>query len=148
MNIDLGALEAGHYIITAFVKANHNYTSAIASVEFTVEKFNAAVDITGVENITYNAGSEFEVVVTTNSSSLINVSLNGIAVEVVNNGSSVKFGDLAEGHYVVTAFVGENHNYTMAAKSIEFTVIKYNATVEINGVENRTYEAHNGKTDS
>ena len=141
VNIDLGALEAGHYIITAFVKANHNYTSAIDSVEFTVEKFNATVDITGVENITYNAGSEFEVVVTTNSSSLINVSLNGVAVELVNNGSSVKFGDLAEGHYVVTAFVGENHNYTMAVKSIEFTVIKYNATVEINGVENRTYEA-------
>ena len=140
MNIDLGALEAGHYVVTAFVKANHNYTMAIQTVEFTVEKFNATVVINGVENTTYYAGTEFTINATTNSTALINIYVNG-KVYTVESNVNVVLGQLDEGHYVIAAVVDANDNYTKASQTVEFTVIKYNATVVINGVENKTYEA-------
>ena len=140
VNIDLGALEAGHYIITAIVDANDNYTKATQTVEFTVIKYNATVVINGVENETYAAGTSFTINATTNSSSMINISVNG-KVYTVASGENIELGALDVGHYVITAFVKANHNYTMAIQSVEFTVVKYKATVVINGVENKTYMA-------
>jgi hypothetical protein len=85
VNIDLGALEAGHYIITAVVDANHNYTKATQTVEFTVIKYNATVEINGVENRTYEAGTSFVINATTNSTGLINITVNGKSYVVESN---------------------------------------------------------------
>ena len=98
------------------------------------------MNITGVENTTYYAGTSFGITVTTNSSGIINLTVNGKSY-IVENGTVNDLGALAEGHYIVTAVVYETENHTMVTKSVEFTVVKNTAVVNITGVTNTTYYA-------
>jgi hypothetical protein len=133
-------LDAGHYIVTAVVYETVNHTSAVKTVEFTVVKNTAVINITGVENTTYAAGTVFGVNVTTNSSSVINLTVNGKSY-IVENGTVKDLGALAEGHYIITAVVYETVNHTSAVKTVEFTVVKNTAVIDITGVTNTTYTA-------
>ena len=99
---ELGVLAEGHYIVTAVVYETENHTMATKTVEFTVVKNTAVVNITGVENITYNAGKDFTIRVITNSSGVVNLTVNGKAYSVVND-TDVTLGMLEAGHYIVTA---------------------------------------------
>jgi hypothetical protein len=139
--VDLGALEAGVYVVTAVVEGTHNHTMANSSFEFTVYRYAGEVNITGIENTTYYVNSVFEVTVTTNSTSLINVTLNGKPVKVVANNAKVDLGDLAAGHYIVTASVEDTHNHTGAIKSVEFTVVKLPAPISINASDVKAGDA-------
>ena len=92
------------------------------------------MNITGVENTTYFAGTSFGVTVTTNSSGIINLTVNGKSYIVANN--TVKdLGMLEAGHYIVTAIVYETDNHTSAVKTVEFTVVKNNAVVDRNWIQ-------------
>ena len=137
---DLGRLAEGHYIITAVVYENENYTSAAKTVEFTVVKNTGVVDITGVTNTTYKAGESFTVTVITNSTGTINLTVNGKPYSATNN-SGVGLGALEAGHYIVSAVVYETETHTMATKTVEFTVVKNTGVIDITGVTNTTYNA-------
>ena len=139
-DVTLGMLEAGHYIVTAVVYETENHTMATKSIEFTVVKNTAVVNITGVENITYTAGTGFTVKVITNSTGVINLTVNGKAYSVAND-TELAIGMLEAGHYIITAVVYETENHTMATKTVEFTVVKNTAVVNITGVTNTTYYA-------
>ena len=59
----------------------------------------------------------FGVNVTTNSTGTINLTVNGKSY-VVQNNTIKDLGALAEGHYIVTAVVYENDNYTEYKKGL------------------------------
>ena len=139
INITSELFEAGHYIVTATVYENHNYTMATTTLEFTIVKYNATVVINGIENTTYVAGSTFHINATTNSSGMINITVNGKAFYVANNTNINITSELFEaGHYIVTATVYENHNYTMATTTLEFTIEKHVSEVNIISPDNGT----------
>jgi hypothetical protein len=131
--VDLKDLAEGHYIVTAVVNATHNHTKAIKSIVFDVVRYAGEVNITGINNgTTEYVGTSFAVIVTTNSTGNITVFLNGEFIKTVANGSTVDFGVLPAGHYIVTATVDATHNHTQATQTIEFNVAKNPAPISIN----------------
>ena len=140
--IDTSDFIEGNYIITASVFENHTYAMATTSLEFSIMKHNAMVDIVGVENTTYIAGCDFNITVNTNSTGAVKVSINDKVYDL-DDYNNVIFDStmLVEGHYTVTATVFENNRYTGATKILDFTIIKNKAVIDIVGVENTTYIA-------
>ena len=96
-------------------------------------KYNATVEISGlVNNSVHNVGDDFIITVKTNSTSPVVVTVNGDVYEVSPRGKVlIDTYDLAAGHYIVTAVVYENDKYTNASTTVEFDIVKYNATIEI-----------------
>jgi hypothetical protein len=135
-----GNLTFGNNTVVAFYNGDVNFTESRTSANYTIDKHITIVDINGVENITYSAGTSFTINVTTNSTGIINLTVNGKYYPTVNN-SNVDLGALDEGHYIVTAVVYETASHTSAVKTIEFTVAKNVAVVDIVGVDNITYHS-------
>ena len=115
--------------MTARVDANDNYTANATSVEFTVVGFNATIEITQVANTTYTVGTGINITVSSNSSAPVNVTINGVEYSVGANGVVLDNVTLAPGHYIVTARVDANDNYTANATSVEFDVVKTNSVI-------------------
>ena len=131
IELDSSALDAGHYIVTATVYENHDYAGKSVTVEFTIVKNVADISIVGVTNVTYDVGSQFIVTVITNSTGEINLSINGKSQTVANN-TPIDLGSLATGHYIITATVKDNNNFTGATTTVEFTVNKLESSLTIN----------------
>ena len=109
--------------------ANENYTANATTVEFDVVGFNATIEIHNVTNgDVFVVGTPVNITVTTNSSAPINVTINGKQYTVVN-GVVINGEVLPAGHYIVTARVDANENYTANATNVEFTVTKIDAVI-------------------
>ena len=60
-----------------------------------------------------------------------NITVNGKSYSVANNTNiSLDSAKLAAGHYIVTAVVYENANYTMATATVEFDITKHAAKID------------------
>ena len=129
---DSRLLNEGHYIVTATVYENENYTGAVRTVEFTIIKYTSYVNITGVESKTYHYGDYFTISTVTNSTGLITISINGKSYVTGNNTALDIDSTLLEvGHYIVNATVYDNHNYTMATQTMEFTIDRLHSQVNV-----------------
>ena len=122
--------DAGKYVVMVSVVDTYGWTMNTSSVEFTIVKYNATVEINGVDNATYFAGSIFHINATTNSVGMINIAVNGKSF-VVGNDTNIDSTLFEAGHYIVTATVYENDKYTMATQTIEFTLKKHTSEINI-----------------
>ena len=119
---------AGNYTITAEIEANDYYTGGFNFTGFNVFKHTGTVEIVGVANSTYEIGTVLHIGATTNSTSKINITVNGKSY-VVENNTNIDL-DLPAGHYIVTAVINENDKYTSAVKTLKFTIAKHNAVID------------------
>ena len=122
---------AGNYTITAKVDANDYYTDGFNLTRFNVFKHTGVVEIIGVTNGTYEIGSSFTIAGITNSTSMINIIVNGKSYVVANNTViGLDSTELAAGHYIVTAVINETDKYTRDVASVEFTIAKHTAVID------------------
>jgi len=130
-NYTFDATQVGNYTIIVKSAETGEYYAGFNSTAFSVYKHTASVVINGVENTTYEIGSVFHINVTTNSTGLINITVNGKSYVVANNSNiNLNSSKLAAGHYIVTAVVNENANYTRAVSTVEFTINKHTAVIK------------------
>ena len=104
--------------------------SSIDDSEVNIVKYNATVEINGVTNTSYFAGSTIHINATTNSTGKINITVNGKSYYVDNN-TNIDSTLFEAGHYIVSATVYENHNYTMATDTVEFTIEKFSSPMSV-----------------
>jgi len=119
---------AGTFTITAVAPENGDYASGFNSTTFTVIKHNSTALIE-VDPVHY-VGTEFTINVTSNTT--VNVTINGKQYAVNPDGTVViDTTQLAAGDYIVTATVTENDKYYGNVTNKTFTVIKYNADIDV-----------------
>jgi len=85
-NYTVSGLSAGDYTIIARSVETDGVYAGFNSTTFKVVKHNATLEITGITNTTYAIGSDFTITITTNSSNVINVTINGKSYTIDANG--------------------------------------------------------------
>jgi len=123
INLDSRSLTEGHYVVNVIIYETSKYTATADTKEFYIAKNNATLTINGVENITYAVDTVFKINATTNSTGNVIITVNGKLYT-----ANTEFIGVA-GHYIVTATVIENNNFTGKSETIEFSVVKHNAVI-------------------
>ena len=139
--LTLKVLKPGNYTITITNAENENYVASSASANFTVFKAGSLVDITRVDNVTYNSNVSvvFGVINSTNVTYTLTYANGTVIVKDKHAGTSLILENLWAGNYTITVTNAENENYTGSSDSANFTVFKAGSLVNINPIVNVTY---------
>ena len=120
--------QAGTFTITALAPENGDYASGFNATSFTVIKHNSTALIE-VDPVHY-VGTDFTINVTSNAT--VNVTINGKSYAVGADGTvEIDTTELAAGEYIVIATVTENDKYYGNVTNNTFTIIKYNADIDV-----------------
>ena len=143
------SLNAGNYTLKVTYNGDGNISSTTATAKFEVAKADPVITVK-VEDIVY--GDVEYIVITSNAAGTVNVTVNGMTIEVpLNNGravlrasrwnvpnyngcATVTVPDLAVGKYPVTVEFNGNDNYNKATATATFNVGKQNTTVDVDVV--------------
>ena len=143
------SLNAGNYTLKVTYNGDANISSTTATAKFEVAKADPVITVK-VEDIAY--GDVEYIVITSNAKGTVNVTVNGMTIEVpLNNGravlrasrwnvpnyngcATVSVPDLAVGKYPVKVEYNGNENYNKATATALFNVGKQNITVDVDVV--------------
>ena len=123
---------ADSYYVDGNYTGNRRYITVAGGATINVVKSNGAIELSGIENTTYKVGTDLTIEVACNSTSPVNLSINGEPCTIVDG--KVALGVLGAGHYIVSASVEENEEYMGYSTSIEFTIERNNAYLDANDV--------------
>ena len=141
--ITVSNLTPGVYVLNVTtVPVNETYSPDTALINITVVKASSSIEITSIENGTYNT-TEPNITLNVNNQTdilLYNITQNGeeIASAPMIGIISVLL-NLKPGTYNITYTNPENEYYTSSSTTAEFTINKASSSIEITSVENGTY---------
>ena len=125
--------EGGKQVVTITAPATTNYAAATATVEITVNKAEAKIDVSGVQTEYTYTGQE---------QVITGATLNHDEDELVYTNNS--FTDVPEGgKQVVTITAPATTNYAAATATVEITVNKAEAVIDVSGIQTEyTFTGH------
>ena len=125
--------ESGKQTVTITAAETKNYNAATATVEITIGKLPAVIDVSGVQTEYTYTGQE---------QVITGATLNHDEVELVYTNNS--FTDVPEGgKQVVTITAPATTNYAAATATVEITVNKAEAKIDVSGIQTEyTFTGH------